>query len=162
MDEEAERSREQRPRRVFSNPSAFKYSYQFHPFSSWSFELARPLELASVDQRTDTNRGCIQRALARAFSLSLSLSPLSSTTSFLLPSRLQRGRTHSFSHPGTGFPLSLCWPLDLPCSSPVTTAAATAAAAAVATAATAAVAAAARYSYRGRCALLVKRGKALS
>lgn len=52
---------------------------------------SRPLELASVDQRTDTNRGCIQRALARPLSL------------FLLPSRLrQRGRTqlqspcHSF------------------------------------------------------------------
>ena len=64
--------RGQRPRRVFSNPSAFKYSYQFQPFSSRSFELARPLELASVDQRTDTNRGCIQRALAHVFSLSVS------------------------------------------------------------------------------------------
>lgn len=30
---------------------------------------SRPLELASVDQRTDTNRGCIQRALSLSLSL---------------------------------------------------------------------------------------------
>lgn len=87
----------QRPRRVFSNPSAFKYSYQFHPFAPRSFKRARPLELASVDQRTDTNRGCIQRAFARALS--------NHRSTFHLVSSVD---VHSFSHPGTGSSLSLC------------------------------------------------------
>lgn len=67
------------------------------PLSRWSFELPRPLELPSVDQRTDTNRGCIQRALARAPSVA---PPSISSPAWMYTAPVT---------PAQGFSLSLCW-----------------------------------------------------
>lgn len=54
---------------------------------------SRPLELASVDQRTDTNRGCIQRALS--LSLSAVLPPSISSPAAWTYTQLQ-SPCHSF------------------------------------------------------------------
>lgn len=60
--------------RAFSNPSTFKYSYQFWPSPFVTRTSLGPSSYPSADQRANTNRGCIQRASSLSLSRTLSAS----------------------------------------------------------------------------------------
>lgn len=67
-------------RRLFQIPAVFKYSYQSPLFPSVLPMLGclSPLSYQTIDQRVDTNRGCIQRAHSLfffSFTLPPSISP---------------------------------------------------------------------------------------